>query len=66
VDSTQRKTIKACIWVEEEEVHSQEIKTMCSSFGTKIKYKTTIGVEGSGSEFSCVWVKDAEGSYFLH
>jgi hypothetical protein len=23
-------------------------------------------VEGSGSEFSCVWVKDAEGSYFLH
>jgi hypothetical protein len=50
--------------VDKEEVHYQEIKTMCSSPGTEVGCETAIDVEGSGSQFSCVWVNDAEGSHF--
>jgi hypothetical protein len=52
------------MWVEEEEVHCQEIKTKCSFHGAEAGCETAIDVEGSGIEFSYVWVKDGEGSYF--
>jgi hypothetical protein len=52
-----------CVWMEEEEIHCQEIKSTCSSLETESACGAAGEVDKSGSQLSCVWVMDADGSY---
>jgi hypothetical protein len=44
--------------MEEEEIHCEEINSMCSSLGTESACEAAVGTDESGKELSCFWLKE--------